>query len=182
MQQLVALGIAALVWGVVCFSCGFIVAVLRRLASENKMLRSAVSALSGTSTPPPPTVTASPDAVPAPHQQQSAASSQPEPTPEQPHVLPSEALHLVPVDDEPLVTTGRPTTAAPQPHPAARKVYLFGDHHAEQLWVPKHQPLPLRSGSTGWPNQHLTSRVITHGSDLLPRRVQHARRRFRGRR
>jgi hypothetical protein len=173
MQQLVAVGIAALVWAVVCFSCGFLVAMVRRLGSENKLLRSTVSALS--------CAQVQPQSVPP--QQRWAANPQPEQTNEDPPAPPLELLHFPPPQRESVAPSGIQTSVAPQPQPSTPRVYLFGDPHAQQLSQPKHHPLVVRPGSPGWPNQpHPTPRIITMGTDLLPRRVQHGRRRLRGRR
>jgi hypothetical protein len=172
MRQLIALGIAALVWGAVCFLFGFVVAQLRRLVSENKMLRSTVTALSSTTPQGPPVV---------PHQGW-VASPPLERTDQEPAAPTSDLLDVPRPILKSVVTSGRHTTEPSQPQPSGRKVFVFGSPQPEQLLALKHHP-PTRPGSTGWSNQQsLTPRVFGNGTDLLPRRTQHRRRRFRSRR
>jgi hypothetical protein len=152
MQQLIALGIATLVWGVVCFLFGFSVASLRSLSEENTMLRSTVSALSR-----------------APMLAEQC--------------LPQQQWAAIPKGSAPPLQ--RQPTVAPQPQPlVARKMYLFGDPHFEQVSEPHRQPRPTQATPSAWPGQqHLAPpRVTGSGTDLLPRRPQHGRHRLRRRR
>ena len=174
MQQYIGFGIAALVWGVVCFSFGFVVAILRRLTEENTMLRSTVSALSCAPT-------SSQQRVP---DQQLVVSAQAESAPEHAPV-PASELSCAPPPQEQLVAPGQHTpTVTLQPQPSlARKVYLFGDPHAEPPSAPPHSPAPLSQTSSGWPGQHHGAplRMTAGETDLLPRLPQRRREHLRRR-
>jgi hypothetical protein len=161
MQQFIGLGIAALVWGVVCFAFGFVVAILRRLSEENTVLRSTVSALSCAARPPQPSL------------------------PEQAQVPTSELSDAPRTQEQSVVPTPDPPTVTPQLQPSlARRVYLFGDPHAESPSAPPPRQAPAaQTSSSGWPGSQRGAplRVIPGETDLLPRvpqrRREHLRRR-----
>jgi len=173
MQQFIGFGFAALTWGVVCFAFGWVVAISRRLAEENTLLRSTVSALSNE---PRPRKQSVPD-------QQSAVSAQAESSPEQTPVPASELSSAPPAQPQSVAPSQHAPTVTLQPQPSlARKVYLFGEPHAERSAPPAHPAQPAQT-SSGWPDQHHGAPLhITAGeTDLLPRLPQRRREHLRRR-
>src|SRR5262245_18218278 len=175
MQQFLGLGIAALAWGVVCFSFGFVVAILRRLSEENTVLRSTVSALSGVPKPP---QQWDPD-------QHVAVGAPVESAPEQAQVRAADFSAAPPTQEQPVAAAQHAPTVTLQPQPSlARKVYLFGDPHAEPSSEPPLRQVPAaQTSSSGWPGQRHGAplRITASETDLLPhlpqRRREHLRRR-----
>ena len=175
MQRFIGLGIAGLVWGVVCFSFGFVVAIVRRLSDENTVLRSTVSALSCAARPPQPWLA----------EQRGAVSAQAESIPEQVRAPTSERSGAPLPQEQSVAPSQYSPTVTPQPQASlARKVYLFGDPHAEPpSEPPPPQAPPAQTSPSGWPGQQhgAPPRVTRSETDLLPRlpqrRREHSRRR-----
>jgi hypothetical protein len=160
-MQLFALGIAASMWGVVCFAFGFVSAECRRLANENTTLRSSLSALSCA------------PSQPSRSDQRFEADRQPESIHEQSGPLASTQASAQPLRHDRVVQHEREAVAT-QSHPPPHKTYLFGDPHAELLEeAPSQQPLWARTAQSSPSPRHTAPfQVSANGADLLPRRPQ----------